>query len=195
MRLFTAIELSDPARHHLADIQARLKRLWDQEPKGRLPPVSWTREGNLHVTLKFLGDVADERAPELCEALARVELRPSALRLHAEALDVFPSRGAIRVIHGRIAGDVERLAALHGAIELECSRLGFPREKRRYRAHVTMGRPRIALRGAWERLEQSTSGCWPGPRFEGHQFSLVQSQLNLRGSIYTTLARFPAAPG
>src|SRR5947207_35450 len=145
MRLFTAVELSDPARRHLSEVQARMKRL-------TLPPISWTKEPNLHVTLKFLGKMADERVPELCAALARVEFGPPALQLRAQALDVFPSRGSIRVIHARIEGDVDRLVALHESIEAQCEPLGFPSENRRYRPHVTMGRPRAPLRGAWERL-------------------------------------------
>src|SRR4051812_47105822 len=127
MRLFTAIELPDPVRQHLSEVQARVKRLWEREPKG-LPPVSWTREGSLHVTLKFLGEVPDERVPQVGEALARVEFPGPALRLHATALDAFPTRNAIRVLHARVEGDVDRLAALHAAIEQQCGAIGFPRE-------------------------------------------------------------------
>jgi 2'-5' RNA ligase len=184
MRLFTAIELPEPVRRHLADVQARLKRL-------TLPPVSWTKETNLHVTLKFLGEVTDDRLPELCAALAPLEFGAPALELRAEALDVFPSRGSIRVIHGRIDGDVERLIDLHRSIEGQCASLGFPREDRRYRPHVTMGRPRAPLRGAWDRLQEATDDSWPGPPFEVATFSLVHSRLNPAGAVYTTVATFP----
>jgi 2'-5' RNA ligase len=191
MRLFTAIELSDPARRHLSGVQAQLKGLWAPGQARNFPPVSWTREGNLHVTLKFLGEVADEQVPRLREALSRVEFPRPALDLRAEALDVFPSRGSIRVIHAQVGGDVERLAAAHDAIEAQCASIGFPRENRRFRAHVTMGRPRAPLRGAWEALQAATDGMWPGPAFEASRFALVQSRLNPAGAIYTNVATFP----
>ena len=143
MRLFTAIELPDSARRHLSDVQARLKRLW--EP-GALPPVSWTKESNLHVTLKFLGEVPDDRVPEVCNALARVRFPPAPLALRAEALDVFPSRGSVRVIHAKVGRDVEQLSALFSSVESQCAPIGFPRENRRFRGHVTMGRARAAAR-------------------------------------------------
>lgn len=191
MRLFTAIELSEPARRHLADVQGRMKQLWQPAGAARLPPVSWTRENNLHVTLKFLGEVPDERVPEVCEALARADFPREPLRLHAAALDAFPSRGSIRVLHGRVEGDTDALAAVHASVEAQCGAIGFPRENRRFRAHVTLGRPRMPLRGIWERIETATEGQWPGPAFEAHSFALVQSRLNPAGSIYTTLATFP----
>ena len=191
MRLFTAIELPDPARRHLADVQARLKQLWQPAAATRFPPVSWTREKNLHVTLKFLGEVPDERVPGVCEALAQATFPREPLKLHAAALDAFPSHGSIRVLHARIEGDADALAAVHASIEAQCASLGFPRENRRFRAHVTMGRPRAPLRGAWDALERATSGTLPGPEFEAPSFSLVQSKLNPAGAIYTTLATFP----
>ena len=193
MRLFTAIELSEPARRHLADVQARIKRLWEPGGGGaKLPPVSWTREGNLHVTLKFLGEVPDERVPEVCEALARADFPREPLRLHAGALDAFPSHGSIRVLHGRVEGDVDALAAVYASVEAQCAGIGFPKENRRFRAHVTMGRPRMPLRGMWDALQQATEGQWPGPVFEAPSFALVQSKLNPAGAIYSTLATFPA---
>lgn len=191
MRLFTAIELPEPVRRHLAHVQAQLKRLAEQGGPPQFPAVSWTKESNLHVTMKFLGEVPDERVPEVREVLARVEFPSPALRLHAAALDAFPTHNSIRVLHARVEGDVERLAALHHTIEARCEPLGFAKENRRFRAHVTMGRPRMPLRGAWELLQEATAGRWPGPVFEASHFALVQSRLNPAGAGYTTLATFP----
>ena len=189
MRLFIAIELPAPVRRHLAVLAASLRESLDRA--SRPVPISWTRESNLHVTLKFLGEVPDERVTEVCDALAHVEYWPPALRLYPEALDAFPSRNVIRVLHARVAGEIDRLAALHAAIAVQCEQLGFPRENRRFHAHVTLARPRVPLRGAWETLQESARDAWPGPAFEARQFSLVQSQLNPRGSVYTPLAHLP----
>src|SRR5688572_2115785 len=190
MRLFTAIELPDDVRRHVADVATKARQAL--ESRDSRPPVSWTNESNLHVTLKFLGDVPEERVPELLAALRTIRLPPPPLRLRAESLEAFPSRGAARVLVVRIAGDVDRLAALHAAIEDRCAALGFERENRRYRPHVTIGRPRVPLRGMWETMEVAVSGRWPGPEFSSGTFSLVQSQLNPAGAIYTTVAAFRA---
>lgn len=189
MRLFTAILLPDAARSHLARVESELKGLWNAPRKW--PAVSWTREPNLHVTLKFLGEVPDERVPGVCDALDRVSFPSSPLRLETDRLDAFPSRGSIRVLHAHVAGDEEALGMLFSSIDSACATIGFPREHRRYRAHVTLGRARAPLRGAWEELERATAEQWPGPVFEASQFALVHSRLNPTGSVYTTLATFP----
>jgi 2'-5' RNA ligase len=191
MRLFTAIELPEPVRRHLFDVAAELRRQLEAG-SGRRPAVSWTKEPNLHVTLKFLGEVPDARVPSVCDALRAVKQNPPALRLHAEGVDTFPSRNAVRIIHAKVAGDADRLAALYDAIEARCAALGFPRENRRFRPHVTIGRPREPLRGVWGTLEQAASGRFPGPEFHATSFSLVQSRLSPAGAIYSTVATFPA---
>jgi 2'-5' RNA ligase len=190
MRLFTAVELPDPARRHLADVAAEIRvRL---EEGGKRSAISWTRESNLHVTLKFLGEVPDARVPAICDALRAAKQNPPAIRLYAEGIDAFPTRSSIRVLHARVAGDTERLVALYDAIEAQCAALGFPRENRRFRPHVTLGRPREPLRGVWEMLEQATAGRFPGPEFHATSFSLVQSKLSPAGAVYSTVETFPA---
>ena len=190
MRLFTAIELPEAVRAHVSAVATKVRQAL--ESRDTRPPVSWTKESNLHVTLKFLGDVPEERVPGLLAALRTIGLPPPPLRLRAESLEAFPSRGSARVLVVRVGGDVERLAALHAAIEDRCSALGFERENRRYRPHVTIGRPRVPLRGRWEAMAGATSGSWPGPEFSPAAFSLVQSQLDPAGAIYTTIEAFRA---
>jgi 2'-5' RNA ligase len=162
------------------------------ESLDRRPAVSWTKESNLHVTLKFLGEVPDAQVSAICDALRTVKHAPPALHLRADGIDAFPSRSAARVLVAKMAGDIDRLVALHDTIEGQCAGLGFPRENRRYRPHVTVGRPREPLRGAWDPLQQATAGRFPGADFDATGFSLVQSKLNPAGAIYTTIATFPA---
>jgi RNA 2',3'-cyclic 3'-phosphodiesterase len=190
VRLFIAIELPEPVRQHLFRVATEMKRVLESRD-GR-PAVSWTRESNLHVTLKFLGEVPDAQVSPICDALRTVKQSPPALHLRPDGIDAFPSRNAARVLVARVAGDVDRLVILHALIEARCATLGFPRENRRYRPHVTVGRPREPLRGAWDDLQQATSARFPGPEFEASGFSLVQSKLNPAGAIYTTVATFPA---
>jgi 2'-5' RNA ligase len=90
---------------------------------------------------------------------------------------------------------VEALVAVHAAIEQRCRFLGFERETRAYRPHVTLARARPTLAAAVRpQLPKATPTLWPGPAFMASEFVLVQSTLKPPGAEYTTIARFPFSP-
>jgi 2'-5' RNA ligase len=187
MRLFLAINLPDDVREHLTEVQSRLKEL---DVK-----ASWTAPANLHVTLKFLGEVDERRVGALAESLLLVRVS-GRIELAAQGLDLFPSRGPVRVVAAAMGGDgTDALRAVHVAVEQRCRHLGFEREQRAYRPHVTLarGRPVIAP-GFRERAVLAAAGSWPGPAFHVTEFVLVQSRMSPKGSQYTTLHRFPLQP-
>jgi RNA 2',3'-cyclic 3'-phosphodiesterase len=180
MRLFLAIELSDPFRQHLARVQEGL---------GAVTKTGWTRPQNLHLTLKFLGEVPDERVGELCEGL-RAVVAAGPIRLQAEQLLCFPSNGPVRIISAGLRGTPE-LADLVERIESACEPLGFGRERRLYRPHITLGRARSPLPGALRRrLADACAGRWPGPEMAAGEFILMASELSHHGSRYTRAATF-----
>src|SRR3712207_508452 len=113
MRLFTAIELPEPVRAHLLDVRDRL-----HDPAEAVA-VSWVKPENLHVTLKFLGEVPDAAVGGLLESLARVDVRP--IRLVADHIVYFPKRGPVRVIAAGLGGDVRELVRLYEQIEAACA--------------------------------------------------------------------------
>src|SRR5687767_1053459 len=136
MRLFVALEVPEVERRRLAEPGRRTD--WFGLEAGNL---SWVRPENLHVTLKFLGAVSDERVPEVCRSLAEVA-RPGRLELHVDGVTFFPPRGPIRVFVARLGGDIERLHTLQAGIEQALEPMGFPREQRAYTPHVTLARAR-----------------------------------------------------
>lgn len=190
MRLFTAIELPDPVRAHLVTVRDRLV-----ESLGSPGAVSWVKPENVHITLKFLGEVPDAAVGKLVDALAGVAVRP--MRLVADHMVFFPKRGPVRVIAAGLVGDVEELRRLNAGIEEACAGLGFPREGRAYTPHATIGRVRptprkgdlIAVR------DVPLDGAFPGPNFSAGGFVLMRSELNPKGAIYTPAARFPRKTG
>src|SRR6266498_3146377 len=135
MRMFLAIELSDEVRAHLVGVQEALAR--------ELHGVAMTKGENLHVTLKFLGEVDERRVVELCESFAKVT--SSEVELAAEKVECFPERGPVRIVAAAMAGEIETLAGLHAGIEQRCKFLGFEKENRKYRPHVTLARARGAV--------------------------------------------------
>src|SRR5688500_13113779 len=125
MRLFTAIELPDPAREHLQRVRAKLMKSPVFEDA-----VSWVKPENLHVTLKFLGEVPDAQVKPLIDSLSRVTVEP--MELVAGQMLFFPKRGPARVIGAAIGGDVDQLQAVFGQIEDACAEAGFEREGRKF---------------------------------------------------------------
>ena len=182
MRLFLAIELPSDVRDHLGRVQEALKPVASK--------ASWTRVENLHLTLKFLGEVSDADAAQVCEKLKCVAVG-APIELCAAGIECFPLRGPVRVIGAAMTGDVERLGELHAQIEEACAASGFAREPRAYRPHATLARARVPMPGSSrDRMSERTRQLWPGPRMEATEFVLMHSQLHPKGSRYTPVARF-----
>ncbi len=181
MRLFTAIELPEEVRGHLG----RVAEVCAQQVHG----VRWTPAANLHLTLKFIGEVPDARVPELINALEAVVFqRP--LELACERLVCFPPRGSARIVAAEVGGEVDPLRQTFERIEAALE--GFClKEPRRYTPHITLGRSKPGVGGrSRELMEQAAVGHWPGPPFEIDEFVLYQSDLSKAGPIYTVVARF-----
>ena len=151
--------------------------------------ASYTRGENLHLTVKFLGEVADDRVKEVCDALGAVR-GAGGFELAADRVECFPERGRIRIIGAGMETPAE-LTSLVNEIEEACAKVGFARERRAYKAHVTLARAKMPLpqqlRG---RLEQVASGLFPGPRMNAGKFVLMQSVLKREGAEYTPAAHF-----
>jgi 2'-5' RNA ligase len=186
MRLFIAIELPEDAKRHLVAVQDAVRP--------HAAKASLTRPENLHLTLKFLGEVEVRLAGALRESLEKVK-GPVGISLSATGIECFPNRGPVRIVAAALGGQVEALSAVHAAIEQRCRFLGFERETRAYRPHVTVARARPTLPPATrDLLSDTTEALFPGPALVAKEFALVQSTLKPQGSEYVTIARFPFVP-
>ena len=183
MRCFVAIALPAAVRKHLVRIQEILRR--------EDPDVKWVEEENLHLSLKFLGDVDDEALATLKGILSVEALRWPRLRLTYAGIGVFPEHGIPRVIWAGCSGDLERLAGLAGAVERAAEQVGVPREHRPFVAHLTIGRVRSGrnvkrLKASLENQREVPLGS-----DEVAGFVLYQSHLSNKGPIYEEVASFP----
>jgi 2'-5' RNA ligase len=177
-----SINLPDHVRAHLVDVRTRLQNA--------LPKISYTRTENLHITLKFLGNVDPKRVGDIAESLGRIAVSP--LQLSAERVECFPSRGPIRIVTAAMTGTLAPLRALVEAIEQRCKFLGFEREQRAYKPHVTLARARPVLSAKLRpSAHDATRDGFPGPAFAPGEFILMDSKLSPKGSTYTPVARFP----
>jgi RNA 2',3'-cyclic 3'-phosphodiesterase len=185
MRLFLAIELPDGVKAHLLQVRATLERA--------IPKVAYTKPDNLHITLKFLGEVDPKRLPELTDSLGTI--KPQTLQLQAAKLDCFPNKGPIRIIAADMDGSLPPLRALVQSIEQRCHYLGFEREQRAFRPHVTLARARPVLSQKFRpTIRELAPNLWPGPKFAPGDFVLMNSELSSQGSVYTSVARFSFSP-
>jgi 2'-5' RNA ligase len=181
MRLFFAIELPDTVR-------AQLARLRDQL-KSKIDKASFTRDENLHITLKFLGEMDERKVDELTESIAKIRSAP--IELRAEAIECFPQRGAVRIVAAGFGGDLPTLNAMHRTVEQRCQHLGVSPEQRPYRPHVTLARARSTLPGSTRALANKiTTGLLPADGFSVDRFVLMQSRLTPSGSHYSVLKTF-----
>lgn len=182
MRLFLALMLPDDVRHHLCGVSRSLER------SGIAAGVRWTAEKNLHVTLKFLGEVDEPTEQRLIAGLNPLPTPP--MTLHAAGLEFFPPRGPARIVAARIEGDLEPLQTMQSAIEDACAAEGFTPENRRFLPHVTIGRAKSPLRGLAARLAPHLAEGFPGPTFRASGFTLVQSLLDRDGAKYLPRAHW-----
>jgi 2'-5' RNA ligase len=135
IRAFIAIELDDAVRTAVAEVLRSLRT----GPGG--DAVRWVPPENLHVTLRFLGDIAPAQVPAIAGVLGEVAAgqRPFQLRLGRVA--GFPSARRPRVVSCQV-GPRAPLEQLAQAVERAVVKLGFEPEKRRFRPHLTLGRVR-----------------------------------------------------
>lgn len=183
MRLFVAANLTGAVKEALAKVQHTLRSLSGD--------VSWVRPENLHITLKFLGEVEGERLEAVKGVIASSVAGCGPVLLSFAGLGAFPNLHTPRVIWAGVTEGFERLSFLQANLEEGFHSIGFPRETRPFTPHLTLGRVRSS-RGLQPLLEAVRT--WPGnPLGEMvlERVDLMRSQLHPGGSIYTLLESFP----
>lgn len=136
MRLFFAIELGD-----------RVLDLLDRETAplhAEAPELAWTVREKRHLTLKFLGEVADDAPAPLIEAAERVAARHGRVEMSIGGIGAFPNFRRARVVWIGVEQE-PRLELLHHDLEVACEEAGFEVEGRPFRPHITLARVRVPL--------------------------------------------------
>ncbi len=183
MRLFLAIEIPPAVREHLCAVQTIVAPL--------APRATLTTAANLHLTVKFLGEVSDAKFDSLIDSLQKVG-RPGVVDLTAVGLECFGSGNSIRVVGATIGGDLRALTGLNRSLEQRCQYLNIPAEARAFRPHITLARSRSGLPSAAEKeLQAACQAQWPGPTFTAASFCLMQSVLLPSGAEYRQRHSFP----
>ena len=171
-RLFVAVSLPRRAIREL-DSMARSMRAVSYGGVQRRRPsrgavaydaVRWTAPENMHITLKFLGDVHQDDLPYLKEELEEVASDSARLMLELGANGCFPGERTPRVLWTGMDGDLRRMSSLVSRLEGAMVRCGFPEERREFNPHVTVGRVRS---GTQKRVLAAIGQRWMEARVSG----------------------------
>ena len=179
MRLFVAIEISSDIRERIISFMELLKP--------QIPNARWSRAEGLHITLKFLGHVTDEKVGPIQSALEKVD--GSGFPISIERVGLFPNERSPRVLWVGVKAETE-LARLAENVELAMSRVGFEREQRAFSPHVTLARLKEVRKKA-NLKSVLPEGIPSFGTMTAKDFHLYESKLAPQGSRYIKLASFP----
>ncbi len=176
-RIFLALALPDAVRDLLATLA---------QP---LPGVAWTRPAQLHVTLRFLGDVPVDRIEGLCSRLDAIQV--SEFLLPLEGLGTFPPQRPARVAWIGVGTGHPRLFQLRQRIDDAVLAAGLTPDLRHFHPHVTLARctERAAGLAGWLHTHRD----FTAPPFRVAAFDLYSSELRPGGAVHTLKQRFPLA--
>ncbi len=179
-RTFIAIGISDAVRQKIADVQAELKR--------ENARISWTKPENIHVTLKFLGDVEESKIDSIAGVIQKVTENIQSFTVKVKTLGAFPNLRRARVLWMGLENVSAELTQIAEGIETGLSQLGFPKEERKFSPHLTIGRVKSALSNRF--VEKFQSYAFEGGEFKVEEIILMKSDLHPAGAIYTRLRKF-----
>ncbi len=183
IRSFIAIELP-------GQVIEAIKKIQEDLCKYRLN-IRWVRPENIHLTLKFLGNISEEDVAPITGVLRIAADTTAPFHLRGQGIGIFPGISRPRVVWVGMSGDVEPLKQFQFNVEEGLEELGFPKEGRPFRAHLTLGRVKGKLdkRILLEAIEQC--GNFQSDSFTADSTILFRSDLRRNGAVYTKLAEVP----
>jgi 2'-5' RNA ligase len=156
-------------------------------------PVRWVPAANMHLTLKFLGEIPRTRIPRIAEALRSATRSCTRFTLRFGPLGAFPGWRRPRVIWLGVEECPAALETLQAAVEQALVNLGFPPERRAFTPHLTLGRVK-APRGLEKLLSALQSArALTLPAIAVDAVRLYKSELRRTGAVYSVLEAFPLA--
>lgn len=178
IRCFAAIEIPEKIQALLVDVQKAFR------PK--IERASWTKHGNFHLTLKFLGEVENRNVDEISAALQRIAISQNPFSIKIGGIGAFPNLERPRVLWVGLKQGAVPTKKLANAINLELAELGYPKDTR-FHPHFTLARfknrvnlkPLINLFTKFEVLDRTSLIV--------DKITLVKSELHPSGAVYTPI--------
>ena len=136
MRLFIALPLSDDVEQFLSNIILDLK-----QKRGR---VKWVASKNIHLTMKFLGETDESKVEAISTALKKVAGKHSSVKCTIDKIGGFPNLKRPKVIWAGLKDNIDKLEVIASDTDDEMALLGFEKENRKFKSHLTLGRVKDA---------------------------------------------------
>jgi len=178
MRLFIATPISHEVEKELARIISTFKNAGG--------PVKWVAPSSVHLTLKFLGETDEKFIPQLKDIINEAAMAHRAIPTSLNSLGAFPNLNRARVYWVDLVGGASELAQIAGQLDNAIHDLGFEKESRPFRAHLTLGR--VKFPQGLQKLNETVK------TFKVNQLQqvfdriiLFKSTLTPRGAIYDNL--------
>ncbi|MBP2311546.1 RNA 2',3'-cyclic phosphodiesterase [Azospirillum soli] len=175
LRLFVALDFPEDIRQRLAGLG------------GGVPGARWTEADNLHLTLRFIGEVPEDQAAEIDEALAGITA--PAFDLVLDGVGVFGNGRNARVLWAGVERS-DALSHLQAKVESALVRCGLPAEERKFSPHITLARLKDAPKDRVGRFIEERGLFRAGPMRIDH-FTLYRSQLGKGAAVYEALREYP----
>lgn len=184
LRTFLAVELDAPVRDRAETLMGQFR--------GVAADVKWVERQNLHLTLKFLGDVPTTDMPQIIQAVTQAVAETNPFELEIHGAGAFPDLRRPRTIWLGVREGDEPMRVLHRQVESALKKLHYPPEGRKFTAHLTIGRvrgggPTLADLG---RLLQEHADT-PLGRTSVEEVVVFTSHLDRSGPIYEAIGRAP----
>ena len=182
MRTFFAIEIPEKQKNDIGELQRELKKTG--------AGIAWVRPENIHITLKFLGEIADDRLSVIYGVAEKLCLSLGGFPIEISETGVFPDNKRPRIVWVGIRGGKTELKGVAEGLEIGLTREGFPREERPFKPHITIGRIKSPqnVPAAMARLREIP---FETDRYGAAEIVVMKSELKPGGAVYTPLRKIP----
>jgi 2'-5' RNA ligase len=182
MRSFVAVDLEPEVRRPLVRLLKELPRTRD---------VRWCTQDQLHVTLKFLGEVDEVRLKQVCKIVAQTSLLIPPFQIRLAELGGFPSRRSPRVLWCGIDDPTGSCARWVSLADPQFAALGFEAESRAFAPHITLGRSKSPAGAAAMREVLERTAALPAAEMTVSEIVLFESRLSPAGARYIRVQTSP----
>lgn len=182
IRCFVAIEIPDRIQAVLSEVQSEFRQ--------KIQKASWTRNGNFHLTLKFLGDVEKNRIDKINSTIARITANYRPICIEIGSIGTFPNLYRPRVLWVGLTQGADEIRTLANSVIRELAKLGYPSDNR-FHPHLTLARlkERVNLKTNTDLFKKFETIA--GTLMHVNHITLVRSELHTSGAVYTPLHIYP----
>jgi len=181
IRTFIAIEIETKVKDDIAVWQSKLKKVADG--------VKWVDKNNIHITLKFLGNIEESQITDIKKAIEKSIEGIKSFEIEIKGEGCFPNINRPRVIWIGVERGKDILKEIAKNLENECEKLGFKKEKRPFSPHLTIGRVKRFMKSLTMLRKFLEENDFPAKKFTATEIVLMKSDLKPTGPVYTPIEK------